>query len=145
MIKKATENLHSESVQANIEWMQAGVGDQELDERLQEGSLDAVVATLVLCTVDDPQEAIDRFYQWLKPGGQLIVLEHIKATSSVGAFLQNVATPVWKYLAEGCHLNRPTDAMLKESGFTLVGEEYFSKGVPFYQAIAQKPKDSRNG
>jgi ubiquinone/menaquinone biosynthesis C-methylase UbiE len=145
MIQKATENLQSETVQANLELIRAGVGDNELDERVQEGSLDAVVATLVLCTVDKPKEAIDRFYQWLKPCGQLIVLEHIKAKSSVGAFLQNMATPVWKYLAEGCHLNRPTDAMMKESGFILKEEEYFSKGVPFYQTIAQKPKDSLNG
>ncbi len=139
MIRKAKAKWKDNDIQAKVEWLEAGVGDQKLEEYVAPNSLDAVVATLVLCTVSDAQDAINRFYHFLKPGGQLIVLEHIKSSSTPGTFLQNMLTPVWKHIAEGCHLNRPTDQMVKESGFKIVEEEYFTKGVPFFEAVCQKP------
>jgi hypothetical protein len=48
--------------------------------------------------------------------------------------------PLWKKVADGCHLNRPTDQLLLASGFELLREEYFKIGIPFYEAVYFKPQ-----
>ena len=102
-------------------------------------SLDYVVCTLVLCTIPDPVKAIHNFDKWLKPGGGLIILEHIRAHNHIAAKFQDFINPVWEKFAEGCQLNRATDLILKESGLTLVREERFKILIPFYEAQYIKP------
>ncbi len=117
-----------------------GCGYSEMQGLIQPESLDAVVCTLVLCTVPEPQKALTNFMKWLKPGGRLIILEHVRAHHRVGIKAQNLLNPAWERLAEGCQLNRPTDILLAESGFQLVREEYFWLGLPFYEAEFKKPE-----
>lgn len=106
----------------------------EMNNLIQPESLDAVVCTLVLCTLPDPEKALSNFMKWLKPGGKILILEHIQSHHRVGTTLQNLANPAWEKFAEGCQLNRPTDKFIKESGFILVREKYFWLGMPFYEA-----------
>lgn len=103
-------------------------------------SLDAIVCTLVLCTIPEPEKAITVFLKWLKPHGRLLVLEHIKSHRRAGAIAQNLINPLWKKLAEGCQLNRPTDVLLANSALEPVHEEYFWLGMPFYKAEFRKPE-----
>ncbi|MEN0004378.1 MAG: hypothetical protein AAF798_09550 [Bacteroidota bacterium] len=89
---------------------------------------------VVLCTIPDAVVAIQQIRHWLSPKGELIVLEHIRAQRNWVALSQKVVTPLWKQLAQGCHLDRPTDHSLKANGFEAIKEEYFNAGVPFYAA-----------
>ncbi len=115
-----------------------GCGDSEMKDLIQPESLDAVVCTLVLCTIPEPEKALSSFMKWLKPGGRLVVLEHIRAHRLAGMKIQNLFNPVWEKLAEGCQLNRATDILLAESGFELVRENRFWLGMPFYEAELKK-------
>ncbi|MEQ8703592.1 MAG: class I SAM-dependent methyltransferase [Phaeodactylibacter sp.] len=120
----------------HIQLLEAGVGDAAVAAQLGEDTLDAVVSTLVLCTIPDLEQALQSFRQWLRPGGQLLVLEHIHDDRQPQRWIQSAVTPVWKHLAEGCYLNRRTDELLKDYGFEVVEEDYhYTRWVPFYTAV----------
>ena len=123
---------------ANIRLLQASVEKCFEDEVIQQSSLDAVVCTLVLCTIPDPQQALNYFHHWLKPDGKLIVLEHIKSQVPWKAKVQDVVTPAWKIIGEGCHLNRKTDRMIRQAGYQTLNEDYFSYKIQWYQGEFRK-------
>lgn len=78
-----------------------------------DGSFDVVVSTLVLCTVDDPHRALREIRRVLRPGGQLVFIEHVRAAGSGGrAWWQDRLVGPWAALAGGCRCNRPTAAMI---------------------------------
>ena len=82
---------------------------------------DCVIACLVMCTIPDADAAAAEIYRILKPGGQLLVLEHVRHQQPVAASLQSVLQPVWKPLACGCHLNRDTAQTLTRAGLDVSG------------------------
>jgi ubiquinone/menaquinone biosynthesis C-methylase UbiE len=95
-------------------------------ERLpfEDDSFDTVVSTLVLCTVDDPQRAIDEIARVLRPGGKLLFLEHVRSDSPRLARWQDRLHRPWHAFAAGCNANRPTVDMLRESPLKLAGVEH---------------------
>jgi ubiquinone/menaquinone biosynthesis C-methylase UbiE len=117
-----------------ITLLNIGCGYPEMEKLIEPDSLDAVVCTLVLCTIPDPSRALKNFMRWLKPGGKLLILEHIRSHNPSNGKLQDLLNPMWRKVADGCHLNRPTDLLLAGSGFQLVREERFKIGIPFYEA-----------
>ncbi len=135
MLSKALQKLEQTKPQASIRLVHAGIGDADLARLVPEEGLDAAVFTLVLCTIPHPEEAVETVKKWLKPGGKLIVLEHIGSRKSLGRTVQRAIEPVWTPLAEGCRLTRDTDLMLKRMGFVPEWEQYFSTGMRFYQAV----------
>ena len=135
MLKYAQHRLQTEPVEADVELVVAGVGAKNLQEKLPPDGLDAIVCTLVLCTIPDPELAIAKFKEWLKPGGRLIVLEHVHGQSRRRRAVHNVINPMWKRLAEGCHINRDTGTLLKQHGFEPITEDRFVKMIPFYVSV----------
>ena len=81
----------------------------------EDDSFDTVVSTLVLCTVDDPHQAISEIARVLRPGGELLFLEHVRSDSARLARWQDRLHRPWHAFAAGCHPNRPTVDMLRES------------------------------
>jgi ubiquinone/menaquinone biosynthesis C-methylase UbiE len=81
----------------------------------EDDSFDTVVSTLVLCTVDDPRRSIDEIARVLRPGGQLLFLEHVRADSPRLARWQDRLHRPWHAFAAGCNANRATVALLRES------------------------------
>lgn len=136
MLRKAQERLQDAPIQAEVRLLHAGVGD---NFPLPEKGFDAVVCTLVLCTIPRPDEALQRIKSMLTPGGKLVILEHIAARHTSNRFLQKLINPCWKHVAEGCHLTRDTDKRLRQHGFLPEGETYFTKGLRFYQASGTFP------
>ena len=78
---------------------------------------DTVLMCLVLCTIPDPLKALQEARRVLKPGGQVIFLEHVRSPDAGVAKWQDRLTPAWKVLGCGCHLNRDTAATFKQAGF----------------------------
>ncbi|AEW95106.1 MULTISPECIES: class I SAM-dependent methyltransferase [Streptomycetaceae] len=99
-----------------------------------DGYFDAVVCTLVLCTVPDQARALAEIRRVLRPGGQLAFLEHVRATGAA-ARAQDLLAPLVHYLGAGCHPNCDTLAALAAAGFTVQAVETF-KPVPRIPLIA---------
>lgn len=135
MLALAEKKLETLEKRAHIQLIQAGVGDELPEGFLPKEGVDYAVFTLVLCTIPDPKAALAHVSKLLKPDGKIIILEHIRAKTGFARFMQAALNPIWKHAAEGCHLNRATDDLLKTLGFTLLEEHYFTKIVPFYMAV----------
>jgi SAM-dependent methyltransferase len=73
-----------------------------------DGEFDTVVSTLVLCTVPDQAAALREIRRVLRPGGQLLFMEHIRSESPRWARWQDRLNRPWRAFAEGCNCNRPT-------------------------------------
>lgn len=98
---------------------------------LPDESADAVVSTLVLCSVPDVDATLAEMKRILKPGGRLYFIEHVAAPEgSWLRMLQNGITPIWRPLADGCHPNRETGTALERAGFSEVRYEHFRIEVP---------------
>lgn len=143
MLSYAKEKLQKMEYSEHIRLIQAGVGDDMPIDFIPKEGFDYVVFTLVLCTIPDVVSALEVVKSHLKKDAKILVLEHIKAKGFFGKFIQNLLNPIWKYCAEGCHLNRSTDLLLKEMGFRVEKESYFTKLLPFYTASLKL--DSING
>ncbi len=95
-------------------------------ERLpfESASFDTAVATLVLCTVPDQAAAVAELARVLRPGGQLLFIEHVRAEDAHTARWQDRLEKPWRFLGDGCHCNRDTLATLAASRFDLGGVEH---------------------
>ena len=84
-----------------------------------DGSIDTVVSTLVLCTVDAPDVALEEISRVLKPDGQLLFIEHVRSESpSLARWQDRLANP-WRRFARGCRCNRATSELMVAFGFEL--------------------------
>jgi ubiquinone/menaquinone biosynthesis C-methylase UbiE len=82
-------------------------------------SVDSVLMTYVLCTIEDPAAALREMRRVIRPGGRLLFCEHGAAPDGIVRRQQDLVNPIWKRLGGGCNLNRPIPALIEESGFTL--------------------------
>jgi SAM-dependent methyltransferase len=96
-----------------------------------DGSVDAVVGTLVLCSVDQLSQSLQEILRVLRPGGRFVFIEHVAAPrSSRLRRIQRAIRPVWGALADGCHPDRETWAAVDSAGFSRVHYEHFRIPAP---------------
>ncbi|CAM3984137.1 methyltransferase domain-containing protein [Cohnella lubricantis] len=100
-------------------------------------TFDTVVCTLALCTIPDPIQALREVRRVCKPDAKVLLLEHVRLDRPLLGRLQDVLTPVWKRLCDGCHLNRDPVKMLRAAGFEIVRCESCYKGL-FLEIEARK-------
>jgi SAM-dependent methyltransferase len=94
------------------------------------GTVDTVVSTLVLCTVDDPRLALSEIARVLAPDGQLLFIEHIRSGSRARARWQDRLEAPWRAFAGGCRCNRATLTLMAECGFEFDVSEATWRGMP---------------
>src|SRR3954463_8603228 len=95
-----------------------------------DASVDTVVATLVLCTVEDPESALREIARILRPDGQLLFIEHVRASSRFLAKCQDYLFEPWRRFACGCCCNRPTVDLMRACGFEVAADEFVWRGMP---------------
>lgn len=94
-------------------------------------SIDTVVSTLVLCTVDAPDIALHEIARVLRPGGQLLFLEHVRSDSPTLARWQDRLVAPWRGFARGCRCNRATAELIAACGLELERTQETSwRGMP---------------
>ena len=84
-----------------------------------DNSFDAVVSTLVLCSVDSPEAALGEIKRVLKSGGKLYFIEHVIAKETPRLIKwQKFFQPFWVYMCGNCHLTRDTEMYISHAGFS---------------------------
>ena len=104
-------------------------GAEKMDEFIAEDSVDAVVATLVLCTVQDVPAVVSNCRKVLKPGGVFLFLHHNRADPIAHpwrARLQSWVTPLTYRLGDGCHFDRDPVEDIQRAGFSKVSYEIYT-------------------
>jgi len=86
---------------------------------LEDQSIDTIVCTYTLCTVFNPQQVLKEVKRLLKPGGKFLFSEHGHAPDKNVVKFQHRLEPIWKFLADGCHLTRSIPDLLNESGMKI--------------------------
>lgn len=78
---------------------------------------DAVVCSLVLCSVQQPEDVLRRLYALLRPGGELRYFEHVASRGPRGGMQRLADATVWPRLFGNCHTHRDTEQMIATAGF----------------------------
>jgi SAM-dependent methyltransferase len=86
-----------------------------------DASVDTVVSTLVLCTVQNPHQALAEVARVLRPGGSLLFAEHVRSASPRAARWQDRINTPWSWYACGCQCNRDTVSAIRANSF-YIGE-----------------------
>ena len=84
-----------------------------------DSSFDTVTASLVFCSIDDPERVLAEVNRVLRPGGRFLFHEHVRG-GPVRGVVQDVLTPLQRRLADGCHANRDFEALLAASPLDVV-------------------------
>jgi ubiquinone/menaquinone biosynthesis C-methylase UbiE len=92
-----------------------------------DATVDAVVMSLVLCSVPDVDEALAEARRVLEPGGRLLFFEHVRADDPRFARWQDRLERPWGVVGGGCHPNRDTLAAIRAAGFEVQEVERFDE------------------
>ena len=83
-----------------------------------DASFDTVAISLALCTIPNPVKALLELGRICRPGGRLVMLEHVRSTARPLAALQRALSPL-NERAIGCHLDRDTFGLARSLGFAI--------------------------
>lgn len=106
---------------------------------IDDDSVDTVVVTLVLCTVDDVGATLAEITRVLRPGGRMLFIEHVRAGDPRLARWQDRLERPWRFIGHGCRCNRDTVAAIEASPLELESIErgWLPKAAPIVRPLAQ--------
>jgi ubiquinone/menaquinone biosynthesis C-methylase UbiE len=103
---------------------------------LEDNQFDVVVLTLVLCTVPDPAALLSEIKRVLKPGGELLFLEHVAYhPSTCLRAIQHLVAPFWSLLFDGCQPDRDTLETIEQTQFAEVHARELIIGTPILKQL----------
>jgi ubiquinone/menaquinone biosynthesis C-methylase UbiE len=90
---------------------------------LESRSIDTVLVTFTLCSIDDAVTALEGMRRVLKPGGKLLFAEHGAAPDANVRRWQDRLNPTWKRFSGGCNMNRDIPGLIESGGFRITSDE----------------------
>ena len=103
-----------------------------------DGSVEAVISSLVLCTVPDPARALAEVRRVLRPDGRFWCVEHVAAPEgSWIARVQRLVKRPWRWFFEGCDTHRDVAGLLRDAGFAAVEITPFTLRTAFLPVRSQ--------
>ncbi|MGI8643854.1 MAG: class I SAM-dependent methyltransferase [Thermomicrobiales bacterium] len=102
-----------------------------------DASFDTVAVSLALCTMPDPTLALHEIARVCRPGGRVVLLEHVRSPLPPVSGAQRLLSPLQERFI-GCHLDRETIALVERLGFRIVSERRHLFGV-FRLVVAEPP------
>ena len=123
MLRYARERVKSARVPVTL--TQAPTESLPFDDE----TFDSAVATLVFCSVTDPMKGFSEVRRVLKPGGILLLIEHVRAQGAFAQQIQNMITPLTKRVAGNCHWNRDTERNVINTDFVIESRRDAGGGV----------------
>ncbi len=111
----------------------------------EDARFDAVVITLVLCTVEDVRAVLREVLRVLRPGGKFHFLEHVASPDPRVRKWQDRLNSIWKAVGCGCNLNRDTERAIRSAGFAVdkLDRATLCGGLgglrPLIRGVAHKP------
>ena len=110
---------------------------------IADAEFDSVVCTWTLCSIREVDKAIAEVYRLLKPQGKFFFIEHGLSQDDKIQVWQNRLTPIQKIVADGCHLNREIDAIVKRQFDNVTIEQFYAPKLPkvmgyMYRGVAIK-------
>jgi len=103
-----------------------------------DASFDTVVCTLSLCNIPDDRRAIAEMKRVLRPGGRLLLLDHVRSSSKAWLTAQRVLQPLFWWSSRDNLLRRPLEYVLAE-GFEVEQRERYKAGI-VERLSARKPE-----
>lgn len=114
-----------------------------------DGSFDAVVFGLVLCSVESVETVLAEAFRVLRPGGLFRALEHVRSEQAIAGFLMDLTNPLWmRFNQAGCRWNRNPTRQIAVAGFHLDDVMSFKRfdtampAWPMRRVKAHKPAGS---
>ena len=105
---------------------------------LPDASVDAVISSLVLCTVTDPAGVVSEVHRILRPGGRFAFLEHVAAAEGTALRrLQRAVRRPWSWTFEGCSCERDLGTVIEAAGFAPAAIDAYRLRGPFLPANTQ--------
>jgi ubiquinone/menaquinone biosynthesis C-methylase UbiE len=112
---------------------------------LEDASCDGALSTFTLCTIAHVEQALAEIQRVIRPGGRFHFLEHGLSPDTTVARWQHRLEPLQKRVADGCHLTRQPDELVRAAGLTIerVESRYATGPKPwtwFTEGVAIKPR-----
>ncbi|NWH20212.1 MET7A protein, partial [Grus americana] len=124
--------LRSMNKNQHVHYEQFLVAAGEDLRQVPSGSVDAVICTLVLCSVHSVNDTLKEVLRVLRPGGAFYFLEHVAADrSSWKYFWQQICYPTWKLVFAGCCLTREIWKNLEQANFSELSLQHTSIALPW--------------
>ncbi len=92
-----------------------------------DGTFDTVVCTYALCCIPEPERALAEAHRVLRPGGELLIADHVVSTSAPARLVQRALEVILR--GNGEHLTRRPSLLLPDAGFEIVESERHGLGI----------------
>ncbi len=122
MLNRARRKAESSGIEVRLKQMDV----QNL--KFEDNTFDAVVASFVLCSVPDPVRGLKEVERVCRPGGKVVLLEHVLSANRILAWLMNVYNPLVVRIV-GANINRKTADNVDKSGLKIESIANLAVGI----------------